>query len=70
MAAPGAQTRLVIYPRSMMKDWEQCKPSIVFGCEDTEATYRELAQRRVNFTQTPTKMPWGVFAILYRSGRQ
>ena len=62
VAPPGAQTRVVIYPRAMMKGWEHLKPSIVFGCEDTESTYRELAERGVNFTQAPTKMPGGMFS--------
>ncbi|MFQ5934108.1 MAG: VOC family protein [Dehalococcoidia bacterium] len=63
VAPPGAQSRLVIYPRAMMEDWEQRKPSIVFGCDDIEKTYSELAERDVKFTQTPTKMRWGTFAI-------
>ena len=47
----------------MMEDWEQRKPSIVFGCDDTEATYRDLTERGVKFTQAPTQMAWGAFAI-------
>ena len=62
VAARGGHTRIAIYPRSVMKDWEQRKPSIVFGCEDADATYRELSGRGVKFTQTPKKMPWGTFA--------
>ena len=62
-AAPrGGQTRIAIYPRSLMKDWEHRKASIVFGCEDANATYRELSARGVKFTQTPKKMPSGTFA--------
>ena len=63
VAPPGAETRIVVYSRSMMEDWEQRKPSIVFGCEDAEATYDELVKRGVSFTQKPTKMKWGTFAI-------
>ena len=63
VAPPGAETRLVIYPREMMEDWERRKPSVVFGCENTEATHQELRQRGVEFTQAPTKMAWGTFAI-------
>ncbi len=62
VAPAGAQTRMVMYPRSMMEDWEQRKPSIVLGCEDTESTYRALSERGVDFTQAPTKIPWGTFA--------
>ena len=62
-APPGAETRVVIYPRSMMVDWEARKPSIVLGCQDTEAAHRKLSQRGVDFIQKPTKMAWGIFAI-------
>lgn len=64
VAPPGAETRMVIFPRTMMEDWEQRKPSIVLGCEDTEAAYRELSEKGVVFKETPTKMAWGTFAIL------
>ena len=63
VAPPGAETRIVVYPRSMMEDWGQRKPSIVFGCENAEATHDELVKRGVSFTQKPTKMKWGTFAI-------
>ena len=63
VAPPGAQTRLVVFPRSMMEDWEQRKPSIVFGCEDVEAAHRELSERGVDFKQTPTEEAWGTYAV-------
>lgn len=58
---PGAC--LVLYPRSMMQDWAQRKPSVVFECEDIHAKYGELSSRGVVFTQPPKDMPWGPFAI-------
>ena len=63
VAPPGAETRIVLYPRSMMEDWEKRKPSIVFGCRDIETTTAELVEQSVTFTQKPTKMKWGTFAI-------
>jgi lactoylglutathione lyase len=61
---PGnAQSCLVIYPKSIMQDWAERKPSIVFECEDVQSTYRELRDRGVQFTQEPKDMPWGPFAI-------
>lgn len=63
LAPPEAETRVVIFPREMMEDWEQRRPSIVFGCEDTQAVFQQLAQRGVEFKQEPTKMAWGTFAI-------
>jgi lactoylglutathione lyase len=59
----GAESCLVIYPKSMMEDWAERKPSIVFECEDIKGTYEELRDRGVNFTQPPKEMPWGPFAI-------
>src|SRR5258708_4168833 len=55
-------SRVLIYPRTLMKDWEYRRPSIMFGCEDIEATYRELSRRGVKFTQVPKRMPSGTFA--------
>jgi len=60
---PGAQSYLVLYPREMMQDWEQRKPSIVFECDDLEKTYQEMAARGVAFPERPREMAWGKFAI-------
>ncbi len=57
------ESRLVIYPRSLVDDWAQRKPSVVFECEDIRATHQRLAGRGVTFTQPPQAMPWGMFAI-------
>jgi predicted enzyme related to lactoylglutathione lyase len=59
----GATSCLVLYPRSMMGDWAQRKPSIVFECASLQQTFEELRGRGVRFTQEPTAMPWGPFAI-------
>ena len=63
VAPPGAQSRFVIYPRAMMQDWDRRKPSVVLGCRDIEAEYQRLSGLGVNFSQTPTSMKWGAFAI-------
>jgi predicted enzyme related to lactoylglutathione lyase len=59
----GGASCLVLYPKSMMQDWAERKPSIVFECADLQATYAELQSRGVEFAQPPTQMPWGPFAI-------
>ena len=59
----GAESNLVIYPKTMMKDWSERKPSIVFECDDIHGTFRDMAARGVEFSQEPTEMPWGPFAI-------
>lgn len=63
MAPPGAESCIVIYPKSMMEDWAERKPSMVFECDDIEQTHREMADRGVEFSQEPKEMPWGMFAI-------
>jgi lactoylglutathione lyase len=59
----GAASCLVLYPRSMMEDWQQRKPSIVFECENLQQTFEEMRQRGVHFIQEPKAMPWGPFAM-------
>lgn len=59
----GAESNLVLYPRTMMKDWAERKPSIVFQCKDIRATFEEMSARGVRFTQEPQAMAWGLFAI-------
>jgi lactoylglutathione lyase len=54
---------LVLYPKSMMPDWAERKPSIVFSCDNIERTYREMADRGVRFSQPPKDMAWGLFAM-------
>ncbi len=63
VAPPGAQSRIVIYPRAMMQDWESRKTSVVLGCEDVDAEYQRLSGLGIKFSQTPTRMKWGAFAI-------
>jgi lactoylglutathione lyase len=59
----GAETALVIYPKSMMENWAEKKPSIVFECDDIEATYQKMKENGVQFEGEPKKMQWGTFAI-------
>lgn len=63
LGADGPGSCLALYPRSMMQDWAQRKPSVVFECDDVEQKYEELLSRGVTFTQAPKEMPWGTFAI-------
>ena len=62
VAPHGAQSRLVLYPRSLLKDWQERRPSIVFECEDVEQTYQELKSRGVEVGEAPVSMQWGKFA--------
>jgi lactoylglutathione lyase len=60
---PHAESCLVIYPKSMMQDWVERKPSMVFECENIQQTFAARRERGVKFTQEPKAMPWGPFAI-------
>ncbi|MFC0213457.1 VOC family protein [Paenibacillus chartarius] len=62
VAPKGAQTALVLYPRSMMKDADTMRPSIVFECGDIEATYAAMKANGVQFEGELQKMQWGTFA--------
>jgi predicted enzyme related to lactoylglutathione lyase len=59
----GAESCLVIYPKSMMEDWAERKPSVVFECGDIQEKYQEMSSRGVTFTEPPKQMHWGPFAM-------
>jgi len=58
----GAQSALVLYPRSLMQNWKEIKPSVLFLCDNIEKTFSKLKSRGVKFTQEPERMPWGTYA--------
>jgi predicted enzyme related to lactoylglutathione lyase len=62
VAPPGSQTCLVLYPKTMMPNWAELKPSVVFYCPDVEAFCRRLESLGVRLTMPPTPLPWGTFA--------
>ena len=33
------------------------------ACDDVEATFRQLRERGVEFTQEPQRQPWGIYAM-------
>jgi catechol 2,3-dioxygenase-like lactoylglutathione lyase family enzyme len=62
VAPKGAESALVIYPRSMMANWSEMKPSIVFLCDDIDSTYATMKRNGVRFEGEPQKMQWGTYA--------
>ena len=62
LAPQNSQTYIVIYPRSMMPNWKEMKPSIVFLCDDVEKMFEELSMKGVEFTADPKEMDWGIYA--------
>jgi lactoylglutathione lyase len=55
-----AQTALVLYPRAAMKEWREMKPSIVFKCDNFDATFQQLKANGVNVNE-PMSLAWGRF---------
>lgn len=49
----------MIYPKSIMPNWEELKPSIVFQCEDTEETVRKLPSKGVEVSEKIIEMRRG-----------
>ena len=64
VALEGAGSRMVLYPKSLMRNWQELKPSIVFECDDIHTTYESLRDRGVEFLEEPKRMAWGTFARL------
>ena len=62
VAPASTETCLVIYARSMMKDWTERKTSIVFHCEDIRSECERLANVGVTISMQPTEMEFGTFA--------
>lgn len=63
VAPKGAESCVVIYPKTLMKNWQELKASIVFLSDDIDNFCSELKQKGVKFTDEPKQMPWGKFAI-------
>ncbi|MEF3302417.1 VOC family protein [Paenibacillus sp. GYB003] len=62
VAPKGAESALVIYPKSMMPGSNEMKASIVFQCDDIDAAYAAMKQRGVRFEGEPQSMQWGTYA--------
>ena len=58
----GSQSALVLYPKTLMSNWSEMKPSIVFQCTDIDAIYAQLKKNGVMFAKELAQMPWGKFA--------
>jgi lactoylglutathione lyase len=62
VSPPGAETHLVLYPQSLMKDWKERRSSIVFECNDVDVTYAMLKESGVKVGKPPQQMQWGKFS--------
>lgn len=61
VAPAGGQTRLVIYPKSMMQGVQNSETFLIFECEDIAGTYERLKANGVEFLGEPKEMEWGTF---------
>ncbi|KKB73298.1 MULTISPECIES: VOC family protein [Bacillus] len=61
VAPQNAQTRLVIYPKAMMKGSENMRASIVFECDHVLETYKKMKANGVEFKGEPQEMQWGTY---------
>jgi lactoylglutathione lyase len=59
---PGAASALVLYPKELMDQWRERKPSVVFITDDVDATCSRLADKGVVISQPVVEMAWGKFA--------
>ena len=63
LSIPGAHTRVVLFTADGHQDRIGTFQSISFNSDNVEATYKQLADRGVEFTQPPKKESWGTSAI-------
>jgi predicted enzyme related to lactoylglutathione lyase len=59
----GAETGVVLFTQDGHEDRIGTFFNGSFACDDVQATYRQLKQRGVEFTQEPQKQPWGEYAV-------
>jgi lactoylglutathione lyase len=62
VAAKGADSCLVLYPKKLMTNFAELKPSIVFLCEDIEKFCASLKANGVVFNKDLAELGWGKFA--------
>lgn len=57
----NGQTRLVLYPKAMIPNHHELKPSFIFVCDNIQETYNQLREKGVEFLDEPKEMAWGIF---------
>ena len=58
-----SQTRMVLFTQPGQEDRIGSAFNGAIGCDNVEATHRQLSERGVEFTTPPTKQEWGTFAV-------
>lgn len=62
VAPKGAESCLVLYPKQLMTNFAELKPSIVFICDNIEEFCAQMKENGVTFTKELSAMAWGKFA--------
>lgn len=62
VAPQGAETRLVLFTPRGQEDLIGTFSNVVLSRGDIEATYKQLKERGVEFTEEPSEQPWGMWA--------
>jgi predicted enzyme related to lactoylglutathione lyase len=60
---PGAATGVTLFTADGHQDRIGTFQGISFLVDDVQKTYDDLKAKGVEFSQPPTKQPWGTFAI-------
>ncbi len=59
-----AETRFVLFTMEGEEGRIGTRMNCSLACDDVEATYRQFAERGVEFEGPPQKQPWGSFVIM------
>lgn len=62
VSPPNAESRLVLYPKKLMPNFNELKPSVVFYCRNIEGFCSHLKKKGVVFSKELMQLPWGKFA--------
>ena len=63
LAVRDSVTRFVLFTPEGQEDRIGRLFNGAFACDDVDATHRQLSERGVEFVQSPTRAPWGTYAI-------
>jgi predicted enzyme related to lactoylglutathione lyase len=63
LSIPGAQTRIVLFTPDGQEDRIGTFFNGAFACDDVDYSYEKLVAKGVEFTEKPTKQPWGSYAV-------
>ena len=62
MPTATVDSSLVLYPKALMEDWHERKPSVVFVTDNVRRTCDRLTTNGVTISQPVVEMAWGDFA--------